>query len=195
MDLAGAVTANLFRYGADSFKWLILASGERSQYPNVGPTDRALQPGDLVRLEVFGQLDGYHAGICRTAVVGEPSAEIAGIWSMIVECRDMIFGGVRDGASGAEIYGGVTARFRADGYEPMSFVGHGIGQFVHEEPYVGRYGDARLEAGMVLGVEPVLLLPGKYGFQVKDLVAVTQDGCEVLSDVSNTDQLLVISEA
>jgi Xaa-Pro aminopeptidase len=44
----------------------------------------------------------------------------------------------------------------------------------------------------VLGTEPVLLVPGAFGFQVKDIVSVGPDGCEVLSDVTNTDQLLVI---
>jgi Xaa-Pro aminopeptidase len=192
MDLAGAVTTNLFRLGADDFKWLILAAGERSQYPNVGPTGRKLQRGDIVRLEVFGMLDGYHTGICRTAVVQEAPEEAVGIWSNIVACRDLIFDSIRDGASGAETYGKVADRFRGLGWEPMSFVGHGIGLFVHEEPYIGRYGDARLEAGMVLGTEPVLLVPGAYGFQVKDIVAVTADGCEVLSDVTGTDELFVV---
>ncbi len=192
MDLAGAVTTNLFRLGADDFKWLILASGERSQYPNVGPTDRELRRGDLVRLEVFGQLDGYHTGICRTAAVQEAPPEAKEIWSTIVECRDLIWGGIRDGASGAQVYARVTDRFRAQGWEPMSFVGHGIGLFVHEEPYIGRYGDAAIEAGMVLGTEPVLLIPDRYGFQVKDIVAVGRDGCEVLSDVTATDELFVI---
>jgi Xaa-Pro aminopeptidase len=192
MDLAGAVTTGLFRLGADDFKWLILASGERSQYPNVGPTSRRLERGDLVRLEVFGMLDGYHAGICRTAVVRQASDEVLGIWSNIVACRDLIWEGIRDGASGAAVYGRVADRFRSLGWDPLSFVGHGIGLFVHEEPYIGRYGDAALRAGMVLGTEPVLLVPGTYGFQVKDVVAVGDDGCEVLSDVTNTDELFVI---
>lgn len=192
MDLAGAVTTNLFRHGAQNFKWLILASGERSQFPNVGPTLRKLQRGDIVRLEVFGALDGYHTGICRTAVVQQAPAEVTEIWSNIAACRDLIFDTVRDGASGTAIYRKVMARFEELGWQPMSFVGHGIGLFVHEEPYIGRYGDARIESGMVLGTEPVLLLPGRYGFQVKDIVSVGPDGCEVLSDVTNTDELLVI---
>jgi Xaa-Pro dipeptidase len=192
MDLAGAVTTTLFRLGADDFKWLILASGERSQYPNVGPTTRELRRGDLVRLEVFGMLDGYHAGVCRTAVVQEAPGAAVDTWSNIAACRDLIFDSVRDGASGAAIYARVADRFRGLGWEPMSFVGHGIGLYVHEEPYIGRYGDARLQAGMVLGTEPVLLVPGAYGFQVKDVVAVTDDGCEVLSDVTDTDELFVI---
>ena len=145
---------------------------------------------------MFGQLDGYHAGICRTAVVGEPSAEIAGIWSMIVQCRDLIFGGVRDGASGAEIYGGVTARFRADGYEPMSFVGlTASGSSCTKSPTSAVTAMPGWRRAWCSESSPCCSCRGKYGFQVKDLVAVTQDGCEVLSDVSNTDQLLVISEA
>ncbi len=192
MDLAGAVTTGLFRLGADDFKLLILASGERSQFPNVGPTSRRLERGDLVRLEVFGMLHGYHAGICRTAVVQDACDDVRGIWSNIVACRDLIWEGIRDGASGAKVYGQVADRFRSLGWEPLSFVGHGIGLFVHEEPYIGRYGDAALRAGMVLGTEPVLLVPGAYGFQVKDVVAVREDGCHVLSDVTNTDELFVI---
>jgi Xaa-Pro aminopeptidase len=45
---------------------------------------------------------------------------------------------------------------------------------------------------MVLGTEPVLLIPGSYGFQVKDIVAVNDGGCDLLSDVTDTDELLVI---
>jgi Xaa-Pro aminopeptidase len=192
LDLAGAVTSNLFRLGAQDFTWLIVGSGERSQFPNVGPTERRLQRGDIVRLEVFGQLDGYHAGICRTAVVEQASREATGIWANMVQCRDMIFGSISAGASGAEVYRKVLQRFEELGWEPLSFVGHGIGLFLHEEPYLGRYGDADVAAGMVLGVEPVLLLPGRFGFQVKDVVSVGESGCDVLSDVTNTDELLVI---
>ena len=192
MDLAGAVTTNLFAHGADNFKWLILGSGERSQFPNVGPTSRELERGDLVRLEVFGMLGGYHTGICRTAVVGEPPPGAEEIWSNIVGCRDIIFESIRHGASGADVYGRVADRFRELGWEAMSFVGHGIGLFVHEEPYIGSYGDADIEAGMVLGTEPVLLIPGAYGFQVKDIVTVTDSGIDLLSDVTNTDELFVI---
>lgn len=192
MDLAAAVTTNLFRYGAQNFKWLILASGERSQFPNVGPTLRTLERGDVVRLEVFGALDGYHTGICRTAVVQEAPEGVERIWSNIVACRDLIFGSVRDGASATDVHAKVMARFDELEWPRMDFVGHGIGMFVHEDPYLGPDVGARLESGMVLGVEPVLLVPGKYGFQVKDIVAVGAEGCEVLSDVTNTDRLLVI---
>ena len=82
---------------------------------------------------------------------------------------------------------------------PISFVGHGIGLHLHEDPYIGKTpkicktGDARLEAGMVLGVEPLCYQTGYgYGMQLKDMMLVTETGCELLSDSANTDKLLVV---
>ena len=191
MDMAGAVTSSLFRLGAENFKLLIVASGERSRFPNVGPSERPLRAGDLVRLEVFGVLNGYHAGVCRTGVVGEASPEALRIWSNFVRCRDRLSETIRAGASSADVYRDFLGVFEELGYEPISFVGHGIGLFLHEAPYLGRYGDWQLEAGMVLGVEPVVLAQD-FGLQLKDIVAVTDDGAERLSDVTDTDELLTI---
>ena len=191
MDMAGAVTSSLFRLGAENFKLLIVASGERSRFPNVGPSERPLRAGDLVRLEVFGVLNGYHAGVCRTGVVGEASPEALRIWSNFVRCRDRLSETIRAGASSADVYRDFLGVFEELGYEPISFVGHGIGLFLHEAPYLGRYGDWKLEAGMVLGVEPVVLAQD-FGLQLKDIVAVTDDGAERLSDVTDTDELLAI---
>jgi Xaa-Pro dipeptidase len=191
MDMAGAVTSALFRLGAQDFKLLIVASGERSQYPNVGPTDRVLERGDLVRLEVFGVLDGYHAGVCRTGVVQEAAPEALRIWENFVRCRDLLAEIIRPRARSGTVYERFLEVFGELGYEPISFVGHGIGLFLHEEPYLGRHGDWILEAGMVLGVEPVVLADG-FGLQLKDIVAVTEGGSERLSDVTDTDRLLVI---
>ncbi len=192
IDLAGAATTAIYREGAEQFKLLVVASGERSQYPNVGPTGRVLRAGDLVRLEVFGMLSGFHAGVCRTAVVGGATEEAGRIWDNLAECRRIVFDSIGPGASSAEVYSRFLARFGLLGYEPISFVGHGIGFHLHEEPYLGRYGDWRLEPGMVLGVEPLLYLPGRFGLQLKDMVLVSERGCELLSDASDADRLSVI---
>ena len=81
MELAGTLLTSLFGGGAESYKLMIIASGERSQFPNVGPTDRKLQKGDIIRMEIFGQKNGYLTGVCRTAVVGDATPEQYKIWS------------------------------------------------------------------------------------------------------------------
>ena len=189
-DLAGVLVGGIFRGGAENFKLMIIASGERSQFPNVGPSQRAIQKGDIIRMEIFGVKDGYHAGICRTAVVGSPTPEQEKIWANLIECKYLVMDLIKPGASCKEVYRKFLQKFSELGFEPISFVGHGIGLFLHEEPYLGRYGDKTLQEGMVLAIEPLVFIPGRMGLQNKDMIAVTKSGCELLSDYTPADKLI-----
>ncbi|MBF8254065.1 MAG: peptidase M24 [Deltaproteobacteria bacterium] len=190
LDLAGQLLSRLFAGGAESYKLMIIASGERSQFPNVGPTERKLQRGDLIRMEIFGQKNGYLTGVCRTAVVGEPTAEQEKIWANLIACKFLVMDLIKPGASCPEIYQKFLETFSALGFEPISFVAHGIGLHLHEEPYMGRYGDEIVQAGMVGAFEPLVYIPGRFGMQNKDMFAVSESGCELLSDDTLTDTLL-----
>lgn len=193
MELAGLLVSGLFAAGAENFKLLIIASGERSQYPNVGPTARLLKKGDIVRMEIFGLLNGYHAGVCRTAVVGSPTPEQEKIWANLIECKYLVMDLIKPGAECRQIYERFLRKFSQLGFEPISFVGHGIGLFLHEEPYLGRYGGDILEEGMVLAIEPLVFIPGRMGLQNKDMISVAGDGCELLSNRTPTDSLIQIA--
>jgi Xaa-Pro aminopeptidase len=190
MELAGRLLTSLFGGGAESYKLMIIASGERSQFPNVGPTARKLQPGDIIRMEIFGQKKGYLAGVCRTAVVGDATPEQYKIWSNLIECKYLVMDLIKPGASCPEVYRKFLQKFSELGFEPISFVAHGIGLHLHEEPYMGRYGNATVETGMVGAFEPLVYIPGRFGMQNKDMFCVTEKGCELLSDVTVTDTLL-----
>lgn len=80
MDIAATLTRGIYEQGAEYFKLMIVATGERSVFPNVGPTDRVLKRGDVCRVEIFPMIGGYHAGVCRTAAIGSapPHAERIG---------------------------------------------------------------------------------------------------------------------
>ncbi len=190
MELAGLLTSGIFAAEAENFKLMIIASGERSQYPNVGPTQRVIKKGDIIRMEIFGVLSGYHAGVCRTAVVGSPTPEQERIWGNLIECKYLVMDLIKPGARSRGIYESFLKKFSQLGFRPISFVGHGIGLFLHEEPYLGQYGDQTLEEGMVLAIEPLVFIPGKMGLQNKDMISVTRNGCELLSDSTLTDRLI-----
>lgn len=190
MELAGTLLTSLFGGGAESYKLMIIATGERSQFPNVGPTERTLRQGDIIRMEIFGQKQGYLAGVCRTAVVGDATPEQYKIWSNLIECKYRVMDLIKPGASCPEIYRKFLEKFSSLGFEPISFVAHGIGLHLHEEPYMGRYGNETVEAGMIGAFEPLVYIPGRFGMQNKDMFAVTEKGCELLSDVTPTDTLL-----
>lgn len=193
MEIAGNLTRGIFEQGAENFKLLIVATGERSVFPNVGPTQRKLRVGDICRVEIFSVINGYHAGVCRTARVGAPPPHAEAIWNNLVECKYLTLEMVKPGASSRAIYDAFIRHLGKLKLPPISFLGHGIGLQLHEKPYLGPYSDVALEAGMVLGFEPLVYNTGYgFGMQNKDVVAVTADGCSLLSDVTDTDDLIEI---
>jgi Xaa-Pro aminopeptidase len=193
MDLAAALTRGVYEQGAEYFKLMIVATGERSVFPNVGPTNRVLEHGDVCRLEVFPMIAGYHAGVCRTAAVGAPPAHAERIWANLTQCKHLLLEAIKPGASSRAIYDLYLAKLGELGLPPISFVGHGIGLHLHEDPYLGPTQDQPLEAGMVLGIEPLVYETGfGFGMQNKDMVLVTERGCELLSDCADTDRLIIV---
>lgn len=189
MDIAAGITRSVFEQGADNFKLMIVATGDRSQLPNVGPSKRVLVPGDVCRVEIFSVIDGYQAGVCRTAVVGEAPAEAIGIYRNLVECKRLVLASIKPGVRCAEVYETYLSKFGELGLPPISFVGHSIGVDLHEAPYLGPRSEDVLEEGMVLGMEPLVYRTGHgFGMQIKDMVAVTSEGCRLLSDVIDTDE-------
>lgn len=199
MDLAGHLTRNVYALGAEDFRLLIVATGERSVLPNVGPSMRSLESGDICRVEIFPMIGGYKAGVCRTAAVGEPPSMAKEIWAHLVECKYEIMRMVKPGASCRAVYDAFIAKLAKMNLPPISFVGHGIGLHLHEDPYLGetaRLGiagsDMEIEENMVLGFEPLCYDTGYgFGMQNKDMLLVTETGCELLSDYADTDELIV----
>jgi Xaa-Pro aminopeptidase len=179
---------------------MIVATGDRSRLPNVGPSERKLQRGDVCRVEIFSVIAGYQAGVCRTAVVQEPPPKAEEIWKHLVDCKYQIMEMVKPGASCRHIYDAFIAKLSEANLPPISFVGHGIGLHLHEDPYLGKTpilgkpgSDAAIEKDMVLGFEPLCYETGYgFGMQNKDMLHVTEAGCDLLSDYTNTDKLLVV---
>jgi Xaa-Pro dipeptidase len=193
MDIAAALTRGVYEQGAEYFKLMIVATGERSVFPNVGPTDRVLKRGDVCRVEIFPMIAGYHAGVCRTAAVGAAPPQADRIWAKLTECKHLLIDVIKPGASTKKIYELYRTKLAELDLPPIAFVGHGIGLHLHEDPYLGPAEDRPLEAGMALGIEPLVYETGfGFGMQNKDMLLVTQDGCEILSDYLDSDALLIV---
>ncbi len=185
-DLGRVIVGELYARGV---RILVVASGERSGLPNAGPTDRVLARGDLIRVDIIAHRRNYYSDVARTAVVGEPTPRQREVWARIVETHRALLAMVRPGVRTSALYAEFGRRFREAGFPVSSFVGHGLGLHLHEEPLIGFVGDTVLEPGMVLCIEPFIFADG-YGYQLEDELLVTADGYELFTDAVDTSRLL-----
>jgi Xaa-Pro aminopeptidase len=156
-----------------------------------------LRPGEPIVFDLFprDRATGCYADMTRTYVVGEPSEEVQEWHRLVKEALDRSIAEVKPGANGRQLFELVCGLFQAAGYktqlnkEPGEVLedgffhglGHGVGLEVHELPSLGRTGHD-LAAGDVITVEPGLYRAGYGGLRLEDLVLVTPEGHELLTN-------------
>jgi Xaa-Pro aminopeptidase len=171
----------------------IVASGEQGALPHAEPRDVAIPRDVLVTFDIGAQLDGYCSDCTRTWATGEISDELLGIYALVLRAQLSALGAVRPGPTGRELDAVARELIVGAGHgEHFGHgLGHGVGVEVHEAPRLSRNGgDAQLEAGNVVTVEPGVYLPGRGGVRIEDLVAVTADGCAVMSRTTKELQIV-----
>jgi Xaa-Pro aminopeptidase len=139
---------------------------------------------------------GCFADMTRTYVVGTPSDEVQEWQRLCLEALERAVEHTRPGVTGVELFRETCELFQEHGYptpltkKPGTILdngffhglGHGVGLDVHEEPVLGLTGTAELLPGDVITVEPGLYRPGYGGCRLEDLLLVTEDGVENLTD-------------
>ena len=161
------------------------------------PHDRGsgpLEADEAVIVDIFpkDKATHYHADMTRTFVNGEPSDTIREWYDLTADAQDAAFDAIEPGATGADVHDAVCDVYedagiptlRSDESTETGFIhstGHGVGLDVHEQPNVSPNG-AELEPGHVITVEPGLYDPEVGGVRIEDLVVVTEDGFENLTD-------------
>lgn len=188
-ELGNLITERYHQAGGDVLTMLVVASGERSAHLNGPPTEKVLQPGDVVRTDVIGTSDHYYSDVARTSVVGEPSAEQRKVYDLLFDVHRRCIDAIRPGAITSDIYATYHDAMTAAGLPAYHFVGHGLGVTLHEEPFINALQSVTLEEGMVLCIEPLTSIDGRFGMQIEDEVLVTQDGCELLTEAGAIIQI------
>ena len=151
------------------------------------PSGKRLKLGDLVTTELTPCVDGYYAQICRTLVVGEPSAAQRAAHALYCEAMEAGIATVRDGVTAADIARAENDVFRKHGlsqYTTREYTrvrGHGMGLFADSKPHLLEDVTTRIDAGMTLIVHPYTYHPTVGYLVLGDAVVVTKDGCEVLT--------------
>jgi Xaa-Pro aminopeptidase len=142
------------------------------------------------------EASGCWADMTRTWVRGDVSDAVAGLHRLVLEAHERALAATRPGVPGVEVYGAACDVFEAAGHPTQRTkkpgeslqhgfffgLGHGVGLEVHEAPALGRTGHAPLIAGDVVAIEPGTVDPEHGGMRVEDLVLVTDDGYELLTE-------------
>ena len=170
----------------------IVASGARGALPHALPTDKRLEPGELVVLDFGCFVDGYASDMTRTIALGEPGEEARKVYHIVLEAQQQAIAQARAGISTKELDAAARSVIEAAGYGEFftHSLGHGIGLQTHEWPRVSYQVDEVLPEGTVITIEPGVYLPGQFGVRIEDIVVLHADGCDDLT--ASTKELMVL---
>ena len=168
------------------------------------PSERKLEDGDLLTIDMVVNVDGYLADSAWSYAVGELSDEAQKLMDVTRECLYKAIDIVKPGTRLGDIGHVIQTYAEANGFSVVrDFVGHGIGTNMHEDPQVLHYGrpnrGVRLEEGMVFTIEPMInagdwpiamdkngwtarTRDGSLSCQYEHTLAVTKDGVIVLTE-------------
>lgn len=192
--VAAAITANLVERGGSPV-FLVFGAGARSLLAHAEATERALVDGDVIRIDAGVRFEfGVLGDLARTAVVGEPSARQEEVLAAVRAAQEATFELVEPGRPARDLFRRCKEEVEGAGLPfAMPHIGHGLGVALHEAPHIHPANATPLAAGMVLNIEPLVILRDlDEAYHIEDLVAVTDNGPRLLS--TPQDNLLRVED-
>lgn len=162
----------------------IVAFGPSGANPHHGTGDRVLGAEDAVLLDYGCIYNGYCSDITRSWWHGNtPDEEYTKIWEIVDRARQAGIEKAAPRVPARDVDAAARKVITDAGYGPYFThgTGHGMGLENHEDPYDNQTSTAILRNGNVITVEPGIYLPGKFGVRLEDTIAITEDGCEILT--------------
>jgi Xaa-Pro aminopeptidase len=191
-DVARDVRERLIAEGHEEAHFAIVGSGPNSASPHHEASERVIQAGEPIVLDIGGTLGGYGSDITRTLWVtgGDPAAgpdeRFRHLFAVLHGAQEAATRAVRPGIACAAVDAAARTPIEAEGFGEAFFhrTGHGIGLEGHEDPYLIAGNDLSLRPGMAFSVEPGIYFPGQYGARIEDIVVCGEDGPIVLNEAS-----------
>jgi len=179
----------LTELGADKVPYLVPASGPSGyEQVNMGPSDRVLERGDLLFIDVGLTSHGYFCDFDRNFAIGETTNELREAYTRVFAATEAGIQAVRPGRTAAEVWRAMATVLDPHGGAdtPIGRMGHGLGLDITEPPSIAPGDSTVLGVGMVLTIEPSLVLPPRAGagrrlMVHEENIVVTEQGCRLLT--------------
>jgi Xaa-Pro aminopeptidase len=187
--VAALLEHNARSHGAEGMSFeTIVAGGARSSLPHGRATSQRLPRKGFLTLDFGVILDGYCSDMTRTVFLGQPTRRQRFTYDAVREAQQAAVAAVRPGASCGEVDEAARSILRQAGLADFfsHSTGHGVGLEIHELPRVAAEQSQSLLPGMVVTIEPGVYIPGQFGVRIEDMVAVTQQGGEILTSASTS---------
>jgi Xaa-Pro aminopeptidase len=171
----------------------VVAAGAAGGSPHAVPGETPIEPGVLVTVDAGCVLDGYCSDCTRTFAVGEIPERLAQLYALCLDAQLAGLSAVGPGVHGRDADAASRAPIEAAGFGDAygHGLGHGVGLQIHEGPVLRPESTDVLEPGNAVSVEPGIYLAGDCGVRIEDLVLVTEDGCQRLTQF--TKELVTVS--
>jgi Xaa-Pro aminopeptidase len=171
---------------------VITASGPNGALPHQRPTERVIQAGEPIVMDLGCTVEGYCSDVTRTVCLGEPKDDkYFMIWSLVRRAQETAEAGIQAGMTGVDadkLARDVIVEAGFGDYFGHS-LGHGVGLAIHEDPKLSFMNSGQIPIGAVVTVEPGIYLPDWGGVRIEDMVVVREDGVEVLTGAAKVPVL------
>ena len=182
-DISLGIEMHMRQRGAEGVSFPpIVGSGPLSAHIHHTASDRALEKGDLVLLDLGCRWEGYCSDLTRTVVIGAARDEDAALYELVLEAQAAGIAAVAQGAHGAEVDARARAIVTGAGHGERfgHGLGYGVGLDIHEAPRLHRISEDTLRTNDVVTVEPGVYVPGHGGIRIEDCVVVGDMGAKIL---------------
>lgn len=180
------------KHGAQSLSFdSIVVSGINGSKPHGVPTDKKIQDGEFLTIDMGCKYNGYCSDMTRTVAIGEINDEMKYVYSTVLKAQLEAISKVKSGVACSVVDLAARDYIYSNGFEGCfgHGTGHCLGIDIHENPRCSELSTDILKTGMVTSVEPGIYLEGKYGVRIEDIVFVTDSGCD---DLTKSSKELII---
>lgn len=168
---------------------VIVAAGPNAALPHHKPSERPIQTGEPVVIDMGARMGGYCSDLTRTVCLGAPSDTFKKVYGVVLEAQLAAIDGIGAGMTGQEADALAREIIQKAGHGEAfgHSLGHGVGLAPHEEPRLGPNAVNRLGEDMVFSIEPGIYLSGWGGVRIEDLAVMKNGRVRLLSAASKMD--------